>query len=389
MSWPRVKLGDIAPANPVKNVSLDGNNHVWQLNLDQIESNTGTILSKLVQPYSAAGSSVHFFNDEHVLYSKLRPYLNKVVVPDEFGLATTELVPMKPDKKRLDRRFLAYYLRSKLFVNWVNSQVAGAKMPRVTMSVFWQHEMPLPPLAEQKRIVHILDKADNIRRKREQSIKLADDFLRATFSNMFGDPVKNPKNWDIKELSDQIIHANNGISRRRKEEQNRGDIVLRLQDIQYAGINFDKELNRIELTEKEKSIARLELGDILFIRVNGNPDYVGRSAVFSTYNEPVYHNDHIIRIKTGNLYDPDFLCYLLNYKGSRSIISKQIKTSAGQHTISQSGILKLKFYRPPISLQKKFIDLKNKIESISVEKDDYEFLFSAIESKLFNFSQEI
>lgn len=203
MSWPKVKLGDVAPAIPVKNVNLDEDELVWQLNLDQIESNTGKIVDKVKQPLSSAGSSTHFFNNEHVLYSKLRPYLNKVVVPDELGIATTELVPMKPDQKRLNKEYLAYYLRSKPFVEWVSTQVSGAKMPRVVMSIFWQHEMPLPPLYEQERIVSVLDKSNRLRQKREQAIKLADDFLRATFLEMFGDPIENRRDgmsnlWQIR-----------------------------------------------------------------------------------------------------------------------------------------------------------------------------------------------
>ncbi|MDK9962468.1 restriction endonuclease subunit S, partial [Enterobacter cloacae] len=86
-------------------------------------------------------------------------------------IATTELVPMKPDQKRLNKEYLAYYLRSKPFVEWVSTQVSGAKMPRVVMSIFWQHEMPLPPLYEQERIVSVLDKSNRLRQKREQAIK--------------------------------------------------------------------------------------------------------------------------------------------------------------------------------------------------------------------------
>lgn len=200
MSWPLVKLGDVAPAKPSKN-AFSKSEEVWTLNLDQVEADTGKVLGKIMAPVSEAGTSTHGFDERHVLYSKLRPYLNKVVLPDGRGLATTELVPMLPDPLRLDRKYLAYYLRSKSFVDWVSSQVAGAKMPRVSMQLFWQHEIPLPPLSEQKRIAAILDKADAIRRKRQQAIQLADDFLRAVFLDMFGDPVTNPKGWNVVELS--------------------------------------------------------------------------------------------------------------------------------------------------------------------------------------------
>ncbi|MNJ35020.1 Type-1 restriction enzyme EcoKI specificity protein [compost metagenome] len=206
MSWPLVRLGDVAPPKASKH-SFAKDDEVWTLNLDQVEADTGKVLQKIMAPASEAGSSTHGFSVQHVLYSKLRPYLNKVVLPDEQGLATTELVPMLPDPLRLDRKYLAYYLRSKKFVDWVSSQVAGAKMPRVSMQLFWQHEIPLPILSEQVRIAAVLDKADAIRRKRQQAIQLADDFLRTVFLNMFGDPLTNPKEWEVKKVSECLAEG--------------------------------------------------------------------------------------------------------------------------------------------------------------------------------------
>ncbi|MCZ7517360.1 restriction endonuclease subunit S [Escherichia albertii] len=293
------------------------------------------------------------------------------------------LLCLRPIKEKISPRYLFHFLSSFAFLNLISSITKkSVNQASFTVTAFKLLEIPLPPLAEQKRIAAILDKADSIRQKREQAIKLADDFLRATFLEMFGDPVENPKGWNVKPLADQIVHANNGISRRRKEDTNEGDIVLRLQDVHYSGIAFDKELNRIKLVDKEKQIARVEYDDLLFIRVNGNPNYVGRTAVFKSYIEPVYHNDHLIRIKLDNEYQSDFLCYLINSPFSRKLIAQQIKTSAGQHTISQDGILKLMFYRPPIELQEKFINIKNKIESIFYRKDKHEDLFASISNKL-------
>lgn len=387
MKWPMEKLGVVAPAKPIKKPKIADPNSVWLLNLDMVESHTGRVIEKLFCSPNEAGTSTHWFDENYVLYSKLRPYLNKVVVPDGLGLATTELVPMLPDPERLDRKYLAYYLRSEQFVRWVNEQVAGAKMPRVSMKIFWEHEIPLPPLDEQKRIVAILDQADAIRQKRQQAIALADDFLRSVFLDMFGDPVTNPKGWVVKPLRKDIIHANNGLARRRKDEDNVGDIVLRLQDVHYDGIHFDKELNRIALDDKEKARYKIDAGDILFIRVNGNPDYVGRSAVFNGHTEDVYHNDHIIRIKVSSSLEPKFLSYVFNSHAGRRIIAKKTKTSAGQHTISQSGIEELTIYRPPLEKQKSFVKIMNALMSMienSFKSDGLNVgLFAALSQKAF------
>lgn len=137
-------LKDVAPARAAR-LSFLPKDVVWQLNLDQVEAQSGRILSKVTGLASAAGSSTQAFDTGNVLYSKLRPYLNKVVCPDSPGIATTELVPLRPDPKQLDRQYLTYYLRSPEFVTWISNEVAGAKMPRVTMKVFWDHEIPLPP----------------------------------------------------------------------------------------------------------------------------------------------------------------------------------------------------------------------------------------------------
>jgi type I restriction enzyme S subunit len=201
---------------------------------------------------------------------------------------------------------------------------------------------------------------------------------------MFGDPVTNPKGWEVKYLKENIVHANNGLSRRRKDAENIGDIVLRLQDIHYDGIRLYKDLNRINLDSKEKSRYKVDVGDILFVRVNGNPDYVGRSAVFLGHSEDVYHNDHIIRIKLSEKYNTEFLTYCFNQKGGRKLISKYIKTSAGQHTISQGGIEKLGFYQPPVSLQNKFVELQRKVLNIPHDDKGVGLLFESLSQKAFS-----
>ncbi|EES4558632.1 TPA: restriction endonuclease subunit S [Escherichia coli] len=332
---------------------------------------------------TAAGlenSSAKIVEKDSILIAMYGATVGRLAILGINAATNQAICNIRPDTTIADMKYLYYFLKSK-FSYFVENAVGGAQ-PNISQGLIKSLEVPLPSLDEQKRIADILDKAAGVCQKREQAIKLADDFLRATFLEMFGDPIENPKGWNVKPLADQIVHANNGISRRRKEDTNEGDIVLRLQDVHYSGIAFDKELNRIKLVDKEKQIARVEHDDLLFIRVNGNPNYVGRTAVFKSYIEPVYHNDHLIRIKLDNEYQSDFLCYLINSPFSRKLIAQQIKTSAGQHTISQDGILKLMFYRPPIELQEKFINIKNKIESIFYRKDKHEDLFASISNKL-------
>ncbi len=108
-----------------------------------------------------------------------------------------------PDSDRVDRRFLFYALRTKV-PEWLNKRVGGGQ-PNISNGIIKETLIPLPPLAEQRRIAEILDAADAIRRKRQQAIALTEQFLRSTFLDMFGDPVTNPKGWPrvpLGEISD-------------------------------------------------------------------------------------------------------------------------------------------------------------------------------------------
>ncbi|MGR3983489.1 restriction endonuclease subunit S [Pseudoalteromonas sp. 1181_04] len=279
MSWPFVKLGDVAPSKPIKNPVIIDEKPVWQLNLDKVESQSGLVTEKVYGLAKSAGSSTHWFDERHVLYSKLRPYLNKVVLPDEQGLATTELVPLCPDGERLDRKYLTYYLRSNCFVNWISDQVAGAKMPRVSMNIFWSHEIPLPPLDEQKRIATILDKANAIRRKRQQAIKLADDFLRSVFLDMFGDPVTNPKGWEVRSLKDiSKIQIGPFGTQLHKEDYIEGGIPL-INPTHIVKGNIVPKTSLSVSDEKHGSLPEyhLKVGDIIM----GRRGEMGRCAIVS------------------------------------------------------------------------------------------------------------
>lgn len=192
MKWITAPLKELTPAK-ASNIEFQSDELIWHLTLDQIESQTGQIINKKILPASDAGSSTYNFDNKNVLYSKLRPYLNKVVCPEEPGIASSELVPLRPKAEVLDRQFLKYYLRSNHFLNFANINVAGVKMPRIIMEKFWAHEIPLPPLSEQRRIVEILGQAEDLLKKRNEANVIAPKILHSLFYKIFGDPLANPK----------------------------------------------------------------------------------------------------------------------------------------------------------------------------------------------------
>ncbi|EKO3585406.1 restriction endonuclease subunit S [Vibrio metschnikovii] len=385
MSWPLVKLGEVAPSKALKKPAVLDDDKVWQLNLDMVESGSGRVLNKIKAPLSEAGSSTHWFDSRHVLYSKLRPYLNKVVLPDEQGLATTELVPMLPDPERLDRGFLVHYLRSKQFVSWISDQVAGAKMPRVSMTVLWDHEIPLPPLEEQKRIAAILDKADAIRQKRKQAIDLADEFLRSVFLDMFGDPVTNPKGWEVKEIDQVCTEIVDCVNRTAPTV----DYETPYKMIRTTNIRNHKiDLSSVRYVEKEvyeKWVRRLkpEVGDVIFTR-----EAPAGEAGIINFNDSVFLGQRTMHFRPeSEKITSTFLLYELMAPGVQQQIARLSAGSTVTH-LSVPECKKFKIRTPSLENQQRFTDIVDKVErsknSLLASLEQSIELFHSLSQKAFS-----
>lgn len=387
MSWRYLKIEDFCSTGSGGTPSrskpeyYEGGNIPW-IKSGDLKDSTIYDANEYITAAGLENSSAKIVEKDSILIAMYGATVGRLAILGINAATNQAICNIRPDTTIADMKYLYYFLKSK-FSYFVENAVGGAQ-PNISQGLIKSLEVPLPSLSEQKRIAEILDKAADIRQKREQAIKLADDFLRATFLKMFGDPVSNPMGWDVRPLGQHIIHANNGLSRRRKESENTGEVVLRLQDVHYEGIRFDNNLNRIKLTTPEKERFLVANGDILFIRVNGNPDYVGRSAVFEGYKENVYHNDHLIRLKISKEYEPIFLSYFFNHESGKRIISRKIKTSAGQYTISQGGIESLDIYMPPISLQKKFVEIRNSVMNLPYSCNSFTKLYTMLNQKIFS-----
>ncbi|WP_123003344.1 restriction endonuclease subunit S [Escherichia coli] len=157
---------------------------------------------------TAAGlenSSAKIVEKDSILIAMYGATVGRLAILGINAATNQAICNIRPDTTIADIKYLYYFLKSK-FSYFVENAVGGAQ-PNISQGLIKSLKVPLPSLDEQKRIADILDKADAIRQKREQAIKLADDFLCATFLDMFGDPVENPKKLKkapITELADVI-----------------------------------------------------------------------------------------------------------------------------------------------------------------------------------------
>lgn len=186
-NWATQKMKDVAPQKSFCGQIPGYKGKYWLLNLDMVESQTGTILEKVLFERDEIGNSTTSFDEQNILYSKLRPYLNKVVIPMEPGYCTSELVPLLPQKNVLDRIFFAYLLRSPYFVEYINSRVAGAKMPRVNMTDFREFEVILPPYEFQRQFARKINAITHQKDSIKASIILAENLFNSRMDSYFNE----------------------------------------------------------------------------------------------------------------------------------------------------------------------------------------------------------
>lgn len=181
--WATMPIAEVAPIK-----SLHGNltNEIWLLNLDAVEAQTGTVLFKHRVRDSEINTSTVHFTTENVLYSKLRPYLNKVVIPDEDGVATSEMIPLCPMTNWLNRTYLCYWLRSDAFVKHISEKVAGAKMPRVSMDYFRSLAIELPSLELQNQFAAFVAEVDKSKLAVKRSLEELETLKKSLMQQYFG-----------------------------------------------------------------------------------------------------------------------------------------------------------------------------------------------------------
>ncbi|BCG27783.1 restriction endonuclease subunit S [Pseudomonas aeruginosa] len=304
-----------------------------------------------------------------VLVATVRPNLNGVaVVPAELNGATasTGYCVLRADEKNLHGRYLFYWVQTDSFVEEMMSKATGANYPAVSDKIIKESQIPLPPLPEQKRIAAILDKADAIRRKRQQAIQLADDFLRAVFLDMFGDPVSNPKGWEVKPLGSLVVNKDG--KRIPIKASDRADMAG---EYPYYGASGVIDYVNDFIFE----------GRHLLIGEDG-ANLLARSTPIAFIADGRYWvNNHAHVLGEKNSLSLDYLAFSINMRGLESFVS-----GSAQPKLNQENLNKIPIQVPPLILVDKFSAILNGRQEY-MEKmiiSEPEVLFSSLSQKAFS-----
>ena len=207
--------------------------------VEHVESESGAFNFNNGSRIGSQRSTTFRFDDRHVLYAKLRPYLNKVATPEFAGRCSTELVPLLP-KDGVDREFIAYLLRRKETVEYVMASVTGARMPRTDMKALMSLPVPLPPLDEQRRIAGILNRAAKVERLRARARELMGAFIPALFVRMFGDYRQIGTRFPCMPLREVAAIASGATKGRKIDPKYAIEVpYLRVANVQDGFLNLD------------------------------------------------------------------------------------------------------------------------------------------------------
>ncbi len=377
MSWPLVKIGehlDILSGFAFKS-SLFSDSGMPLIRIrDVLAGKTNTF-------YAGEYSEEYVIKKGDLLVGMDGDF-NRETWNSKDALLNQRVCKLTADGEKLDQRFLYHLLPKELLKIHRNTPAVTVK--HLSVKKIRDIEIPLPPLDEQKRIAAILDKADAIRRKRQQAIQLADDFLRSVFLDMFGDPVTNPKDFSIGTIRDFVETANYGSSGKASETEGEYP-MLRMGNITYKGGWDFTNLKYIDLSEKDKPKYLTQKGDLLFNRTNSK-ELVGKTAVFEE-EKPMAIAGYLIRVRTNELGNNYYLSGYLNSAHGKKTLVGMCKSIVGMANINAQELQNIKILLPPIELQNEFENIvkttKQKLKSFDKSSQLLDDNFNSLSQKAF------
>ena len=318
--------------------------------VEHVESHSGAFNFNNGSRIGNQRSTTFRFDERHVLYAKLRPYLNKVATPGFAGRCSTELVPLLP-RDGVDREFVAFLLRRQETVDYVMSSVTGARMPRTDMKALMSLRVPRPPLNEQRRIVGILNRAAKIERLRTQARELMGEFIPALFVSMFGGQHQVGIRYPCMPLR-EIAEIGSGVTKgRRIDAANAIEVpYLRVANVQDGYLNLD-EIKSIRIRRGEERKYALAPGDLIMTE-GGDPDKLGRAAVWNGELAYCAHQNHVFRVRPHTeLVLTDYLRGVAGSSYGKAYFLSVAKRTTGIASVNKTQLGGFSVPVPPMELQ--------------------------------------
>ena len=339
--------------------------------LESVEGHTGKLLP--YQPTAGAEikSTKNVFHPGQILFGKLRPYLNKIYLAREKGICSTDIYVLNPRQHQMDAAFAAYFLRSPVVLGAVSNAMAGANLPRINEESLLAIPAPIPPLAEQERIVRLLDEADELRKLRAQADRRTADLIPSLFHEMFGDPDDNQRGWACCQVSSFVeeLHGGRSVNPAGADEAAGRFRVLKISAVTWGEFNPEESKPVPAMYEPPESHF-VRAGDLLFSRANTTELVAATSYVFDTPPNLLLP-DKLWRFvwKQPQAVEPLFVWWLFQAPSVRRELGQRATGTGGSmKNISKPKVMSVEVPLPPLPLQKKFAARVSEIRAMQAEQ---------------------
>ena len=211
---------------------------------------------------------------------------------------------------------------------------------------------------KQIEVCEYLDKIYKVIKLREEELQKLDDLIKARFVEMFGDPILNPKGWEMVAVGDIVTDVRYGTSKPAVEGGKYP--YLRMNNLTSDGHLDLKDLKYIDISDDEIEKCVVRKGDVLFNRTN-SIELVGKTAVFDLPEDMVIAG-YIIRVRLNEKLLPEIFSQYMNLEAIKSILRGMAKGAVNQANINAQELQSIKVYIPSMELQNQFVEMKEQVD---------------------------
>ena len=223
-------------------------------------------------------------------------------------------------------------------------------------------ELEVPETSEQDKIADMLARLECIVEACQQELQKLDDLIKARFVELFGDPILNPKGWEMFTIGDVVTDVRYGTSKPAVEGGKYP--YLRMNNLTLDGHLDLKDLKYIDVSDDEIEKCVVRKGDVLFNRTN-SIELVGKTAVFDLSEDMVIAG-YIIRVRLNEKLLPEVLSQYMNLEAIKRILRRMAKGAVNQANINAQELQSIKVYVPSMELQNQFVEIKEQVDKSKV-----------------------
>ena len=355
-SWARAKIGDVVAFGRSKKAeSAEIPSDAWMLDLEDVERDTSTLLTRVSAGQRKSKSTKNAFKRGDVLYGKLRPYLNKVLLATEDGFCSTEIVPLDAEGA-VDQRYLFHWLKSPEFLAYVTAASHGMNMPRLGTEAGNAAPFVVAPLCEQARIADKLDKllarVDACRDRLDAAKRLVKQLRRSVLQAVYSLRLPNELEIESRSIRVGAVLKDLRYGTSKRSDYNGGkQPVLRIPNVS-AGVIDSSDLKSADFDDDEVRKLALQAGDLLVIRSNGSVELVGRPALVTESHAGYLFAGYLIRLRPDPLLvDSRFLSMAIQSPQVRNVIEMTARSTSGVNNLNAEEIKALELQLPPLDVQ--------------------------------------